>query len=73
MADIVTQLRDKWFILAFLAGVIMWYSNVNSRLNTVEANQATQSDAISQIGDMKTDIAVIKSNVQFIKDQISHK
>lgn len=62
--------REGWVILAFLSGLIIWYANVNSRLTTVEARVEEQKLQIVQLSELRTDIAVIKTDVAYIKQQL---
>lgn len=73
MDDAAKQLKDKWFLIVFLAGLILWYGSTNSRLNAVEAKVADQQNTIEQIADIKVDIAVIKTNVSYIKTQLDNR
>jgi len=70
MNDIITQIKNQWFLLAFLVGMIIWYANTNSRITAVEAKVIEQSSLVEQIATLKTDVAVIKANVEFIKQQV---
>lgn len=71
MPDLVTQIKDKWFIVVFIAGMILWYGNTNSRLNTIEAQQKDQIDIVEDITQLKIDMAVVKDNVLDIKKAVT--
>lgn len=68
MADLLTQIRDRWFMFAFLISMVLWYGSVNSRLNGVEAKQQEQAQIVDDVISLKIDVAVIKSTVLDIKD-----
>ncbi len=68
MTDFFTQLKDKWFIIVFIAAMILWYGDTNSRLNAVEAKQTEQASITQDITQLKIDMAVVKSNVLDIKN-----
>lgn len=68
MESFFEQLKDKWFIIVFIAGMILWYGNTNSRLNAVEAKQAEQVNIVTDITQLKIDMAVVKDNVLDIKN-----
>lgn len=67
MADLLTQIKDKWFIIVFIGGLILWYGDTNARLNAVEAKQDEQVNIIADITQLKIDVAVVKDNVLDIK------
>lgn len=70
MKSLLQQLKEFWFILVLLAGIIMWYANTNNRLNILEASQANQETINQQIIDLRTRVEVISTNVEFIKDKV---
>jgi hypothetical protein len=70
MSDLLTQIKDKWFVVVFIASMILWYANTNARLNAVEAKQAEQISIVADITQLKIDMAVVKENVLIIKDAI---
>lgn len=67
---VLIQIRENWPILALIVGLIIWYANVNSRLNSVEAQQVDQKNAIEQISDIKSDVSAIKVDISNIKDDL---
>ena len=68
MKDLTAQLKDKWFVIVFIASMIIWYANTNSRLNAVEAKQTEQINIVDDITQLKIDMAVVKDNVLDIKN-----
>lgn len=70
MESILKQLKNNWFIYAFFAGLILWYGNMNSRMTAVEAVQQEQKAALSKIDQMAIDMAVVKTDVGYIKEKI---
>lgn len=70
MNNVVSQIKDQWVILAFITSMIIWYANTNSRLTSVEADVVKQETIMEQISRLNTDVAVIKANVEFIKQQV---
>lgn len=70
MEKITNQIQDYWIILAFIASMIIWWANVNNRITSVEGKVVEQVSVNEQIAELKTDVAVIKANVEFIKQQV---
>lgn len=70
MKQILKQLKDVWFVLVFVASMIMWYTNTNNRLNDVEASQLKQETINQQIIELTTKVEVINANVEFIKSRV---
>lgn len=48
----------------------IWYANVNNRLTTVEAQQIKQETVNDKITSIESQIAVINTNLEFIKDKV---
>lgn len=71
MGEVFAQIKDKWFIIMFIASMILWYGNTNNRLNTVEAAQEEQEDIADDIVSLKIDMAVVKSSVLNIEKNLS--
>ena len=70
MEKIIKQLNTVWFILGFIVVVTIWYANVNSRLNAIETKQQEDESALVQLMTLKTDVAVIKADVSWIKERL---
>lgn len=70
MDKILEQLKNAWFILVFIGAVLIWYANTNARLTAVEAKQQADEVTLSQVGELQIDIAVIKTNVEYIKEKV---
>lgn len=61
------EIRRNWMLIGFIAAMILWYGNVNSRLTAVEASQVEQATLSEKINLLLTDVAVIKNDVSTIK------
>ena len=64
MENILKQLKDNWFIMAFMVSITLWYGSTNSRLTAVEAQQAEQSTVQEKVDALIVDVAVIKSETK---------
>lgn len=64
------EIRRNWMLIGFIAAIILWYGNVNSRLNSVEAKQEEQATLSEKINQLVTDVAVIKNDVSTIKSRV---
>lgn len=64
------QLKSIWFLLVFFAFIVIWYAGTNYRLAAVEAKQTEQEITNQQLSQALIDIAVIKTNVEFIKERV---
>lgn len=60
-------LKNFWFVITFIAFLILWYANVNNRLNNAEAFIREQREINNQINTIQTNIAAINTNIEFIK------
>lgn len=70
MENLAKQLKENWFIYAFIAGLILWYGNINNRVDAVEAKQAEQQTTIEKIDQLLIDMAVIKTDISYIKEKV---
>lgn len=58
------EVRKNWMIITFMAAMILWYGNTNSRLNAVEAQQIEQATVSEKVDALITDVAVIKEKTE---------
>ena len=70
MINKLKQLKDIWFVLVFLFAVVIWYANTNNRLKAIEEVNAEQESTLEIISNMKTDIAVMKTDISYIKEKV---
>lgn len=70
MERVLRILSETWFLILAFVGLIIWYANVNYRLANVEASVLQQQALPDRISALQTDVAVIKANVEFIKQQV---
>lgn len=67
---ILEELKSNWVFITFAVFVIIWYADTNSRLNNVEALSQENKTTLEQVIELKTDIAVIKTDISYIKEKI---
>jgi len=70
MNELIRQIKDSWIILVFVAGIIVWYANTNSRISAVEAKQEEQEAILQSVTELKIKVSVIDANVEFIKNRV---
>lgn len=70
METFAIKLKDNWIFIIFFANLIVWYANIGSRLTAVEAKVLEQQTTLEKIDQLQIDVAVIKTNVDFIKKSV---
>lgn len=70
MKKFIETIQEVWFIIIFIGGLILWYGSVTNQLKQIEAKDNEQDLILQQLMSMKTDVAVIKTNVEFLKERI---
>lgn len=71
MTSFIEQIKKNWILLAFVASNIVWYANMSFRMNAVEATNNQQDADISQISEIKTDIAVMSETLGSVREDVS--
>lgn len=71
MDSFISQIKDRWFIWAFIASMILWYANTNYKINALAASDTEQSAQIQQLQAMQTDVAVTRAKVDFLYDKFN--
>lgn len=64
MNELLKPLKDSWFIIVFIGGLIVTWTTFNARLTQVELVIEKQDPVYTQI---QTDIVEIKTTLEFIK------
>ncbi len=64
------KLQENWVILVFLASLVIWFANTNSRLGALEVKADTQTQTQVDINNIKIDVAVVKNTVLDIKARL---
>jgi len=74
MEKFLNILSKSWFLIVFIISMVLWYSDTNNKIKIVFAQQAEQQEQIDKIieileifDDVKTDIAVMKKDIEYIK------
>lgn len=70
MDSLTLKLKDNWFIIVFSASMIVWYANTTTRLEALETKVEDQRTINDKINQINIDVAVIKANVEFIKNRL---
>lgn len=72
MEKLLKQMKDNWLVYAFLISMVLWYGSTNSRLQSVEAEQKEQKTTLQKLDQLIIDVAVVKTDVKYIKDEVKH-
>lgn len=68
-------LRDNWVLLAFMVGIIISWTQFQGKVTALEIDVARHDVTILQnsstVNTLITDIAEIKTSLEFIKDQLA--
>lgn len=68
------QIRKNWFLFVFLASVVMGYAQIQNRLDNLEGRTTKielRADTYEKsVNDLRSDIASIKTSLDFIKDKL---
>lgn len=59
MNKLLKQIKDNWLLLTCIVSLILWYSDTNNRLTTVEAKQKDQSSLLSKIDILNTNVFLL--------------
>lgn len=70
MENTMEQLRKNWVIIIFIGGLISTWTFFSSRLTQAENEIDQLSQVVSQINQINIDLAVIKTDVGYIKANI---
>ncbi len=79
--DFIEQLRKNWFVVLFIGGIVVGWTNIQSDLKVTEKDIAeVKVDMVAanlridgyqkQVSDISGDIKAIKESLSFIKDKI---
>jgi hypothetical protein len=70
MEKFLDQLRNNWVIILFLGTVVMSWTMFSSRLTQAEEDIKDLKTLAQQLNQQATDIAVIKTDVGYIKTRL---
>jgi len=70
MKTVIEDIKNNWTLIAFMCAMVIWYANTNSRLKAIEEVNAEQESTLEIISNMKTDIAVMKTDISYIKEKV---
>lgn len=71
MKKIIQQLKEVWYLLAFIVAFAMWTATINTKLSSIEASDEQQNQKIEQISVIQTDVAVTKQKVTSIEENVN--
>lgn len=73
--NLMKQLKENWFLIFFLASLIIGWTNFTNRLALSEENQREVTTKIEELAkdnaELKNAIIEIKANYIFIKEALS--
>ena len=73
--NFLKSLRENWFVILFLASIIIGWNNYSNRVSNVESVQAEQKISIKSLTDqtskLENTIIEMKANYIFIKDALA--
>lgn len=64
------QLRKNWVIIIFIGSLISTWTFFSSRLTQAESEIDQLSQVVAQINQINIDLAIIRTDVGYIKDKI---
>jgi len=70
MENFPKEIKNNWLILGLIFSSIVWYATINSRLAKAEQDILDIKTAISEITNLKVQVATIGANVDFIKERV---
>jgi len=68
--DILKEIKTNWLIIGFFITIVLWYGDVNATKTLANENRAIIEVMQESLSQIKTDTAVIKSEVSFIKQRV---
>ena len=68
--DILKEIKTNWLIIGFFITIVLWYGDVNATKAMARENRAIIEVMQESLSQIKTDTAVIKSEVSFIKQRV---
>ena len=70
MEHFATQLKNNWLFIALIFASIIWYAGVNTRLAQAEKDITDIKVALTQINEIKIQVAQVNTKVDFIKERV---
>lgn len=72
--NFIKQIRENWFLIAFIGTIVIGWNTFSNRLSNVEMVQAEQKTDVkeltSQVANVNGAIIEIKANYIFIKSSL---
>lgn len=70
MESLLKQIRETWFILIFIASLIITWTTFSSRLTQAESDIKDLKISIQELTNIKIQIQRIDTSVEFIKNRV---
>ena len=70
MESFVTQLKSNWFIVIFIAGLIVTWTTFSSRLAQAENEIDQLSQVVAEINQINITLAEIQRDIAHINEKI---
>lgn len=70
MEKSLKTIKEYWQLIMFLGMLVILMANILYRLNSVEAAQKEDETTLIQLMSVKTDVAIIKNDVMWIRGQL---
>lgn len=72
MENTLATIRKNWILIITLVSVIVTWTTFGLRLTALEIEARETKSKLEQIHEIKQDVAIIKVNVEFIKDKLNN-
>lgn len=68
MENFLEQIRKNWIILTFIVGLIMWFSNVNAKVDELDKRVALQESVnkeyLTTLQQIQLDLAIVRTKLE---------
>lgn len=77
--DWMKKIKENWFIILFIGGLVVSWTNINNRVSVIELSDAKQdirlNSAETSVSSINANLAAFRAEVitslNFIKDKLS--
>lgn len=71
MESFIKKLGEAWYLILAIIALSMWGATQQGRITAVEAKVQEQQTTIEKINQLIVDMAVVKTDVSYIKEQLT--